>query len=285
VPGAHSVVRVFILACHICQKNKTEQLQSMSLLQPFDLPSAVWADIAMDFIEGLPRVNRKSVILTVVDKFSKATHFIPLAHPYTATVVARAFFDNIVRLHDIPCSIVSDRDPVFTSCFWTELFSLTGVNLYLSSAFHPQTDGESEATNKIITMYLRCLTGDRPRQWVQWLPWAEFYYNLAYQASLKMSPFRVVYDRRSMLAHSTTAIAGPGLIPDGGPRKTGAGTTTLQGFLRSQAPRARVPGRRLGVASADPSLGGVHGHQGAQQAGTLLLRVFLGPSARGRGGL
>jgi hypothetical protein len=82
---------------------------------------------------------------------------------------------------------------VFTSHFWTELFSLASVKLCLSLVFHPQTDGQSEATNKIITMYPRCLTGDRPRQWVHWLPWVEFYYNSAYQVSLKMSPFRVVY--------------------------------------------------------------------------------------------
>lgn len=128
----------------------------------------------MDFVEGLPKVIGKSVILTVVDRLSKYAHFIPLGHPYTTTMVARAFFNDIVHLHGIPSSIVSDRDPVFTSNFWKELFSLAGVKLNLTTAFHPQADGQSDATNKIITMYLRCLTGDRPRQWLSWLPWAEF---------------------------------------------------------------------------------------------------------------
>jgi len=128
----------------------------------------------MDFIEALPRVNGKTIILTVVDRFSKYAHFIPLGHPYTAASVAKAFFQEIVRLHGLPATIVSDRDPVFTSDFWKELFNLTGVRLQFTSAFHPQSDGQSEATNKIIAMYLRCLTGDRPRQWVRWLPWAEF---------------------------------------------------------------------------------------------------------------
>ncbi|WVZ84790.1 hypothetical protein U9M48_031778 [Paspalum notatum var. saurae] len=153
----------------------------------------------MDFIEGLPRVHGKTVILTVVDRFSKFAHFIPLAHPYTATTVARAFFVEIVRLHGIPSSIVSDCDPVFTSAFWRELFHLSGVKLKMSSAFHPQTDGQSEATNKIIAMYLRCLTGDRPRQWVQWLLWVEYCYNSSYQASLGTSPFKVVYGRNPPL--------------------------------------------------------------------------------------
>jgi hypothetical protein len=147
----------------------------------------------MDFIEALPRVHGKSVILTIVDRFSKYTHFIPLAHLYIASSVACVFFDEVVRLHGIPSSIVSDRDLVFTSKFWSELFRLSGTQLNLSSAFHPQSDGQSEATNKIITMYLRCLTGDRPREWIRWLPWAEYCYNTSYKTSLKETPFKVVY--------------------------------------------------------------------------------------------
>ena len=139
----------------------------------------------MDFVEGFPRVGGKSMILTVVDRFSKMAHFIALSHPYSASSVARAFFDNIVRLHGFPCSIVSDRDTVFTSNFWEELFKLAGVTLLHSSAFHPQTDGQSEVTNRIIVMYLRCLVGDWPRSWLQWLPWAEFCYNTSYQSALR----------------------------------------------------------------------------------------------------
>jgi hypothetical protein len=107
--------------------------------------------------------------------------------------MAKAFFDNIMRLHGIPCSIVSDRDPVFTSTFWKELFQFAGVKLLLSSAFQLQIDGQSEVTNLTIAMYLRCLAGDRPRSWLQWLPWAEFCYNSSYQSSLRTTPFQVVY--------------------------------------------------------------------------------------------
>ena len=149
----------------------------------------------MDFVEALPKVNGKTVILTVVDRLSKAAHFIPLGHPYTTMLVARAFFAEIVRLHGIPATIVSDWDPVFTSEFWRELFRLAGVKLQMTFAFHPQSDGQSEATNKIIAIYLHCLTRDRPRQWLEWLPWAEFCYNSSYQQSLKTSPFQLVYGR------------------------------------------------------------------------------------------
>ena len=92
----------------------------------------------------------KSVILTVVDHFFKYAHFIVLGHPYTATSVALAFFDGIVRLHGFPSSIVSDRDPVFTGHVWRDLFRMTGVKLRLSTAFHPPMDGQSEVVNKVI---------------------------------------------------------------------------------------------------------------------------------------
>jgi hypothetical protein len=159
------------------------------------VPSAVWSDIGLDFVEALPKVQGKSVILTVVDRFSKYAHFIPLAHPYSAESVAQAFFAEIVRLHGMPQSMVSDRDPVFTSKFWQEMMRLMGAKLHMTTAFHPQSDGQTEAANRVITMYLRCFTGDRPRQWLRWLPWAEFVYNTAYQSSLRDTPFRVVYGR------------------------------------------------------------------------------------------
>jgi hypothetical protein len=112
IPGAHTVVCNFVRACAVCQRNKTKQLHPTSLLQQLEIPSAVWSDITMDFIKGFPRINNKSVILTVVDKFSKCAHFIPLGHPYT-TAVPRVVFHSIVGLHGISSSIVSDRDPVF----------------------------------------------------------------------------------------------------------------------------------------------------------------------------
>jgi hypothetical protein len=95
----------------------------------------------MDFIEGFPKIGGKSVILTVVDRFSKYTHFIPLSHPYSTSSVAQAFIESIIWLQGVPCSNVSDRDPIFTSTFWKELFNQARVKLLLSSAFHPQTNG------------------------------------------------------------------------------------------------------------------------------------------------
>jgi hypothetical protein len=189
------IVQEFVQACSTCQRYKSDHLRLAGLLHPLPIPFGVWSDIGFDFIEALPRVHGKTVILTVVDRFSKYCHFIPLAHPYMAKSVAQAFFAEVVRLHGVPQSIVSDRDPVFTSSFWKEMMTLTGSKLYMSSAFHPQTDCQSEAANRVIAMYLRCFTSDRPRQWLRWLPWAEYIYNTAYQSSLHATLFRVVYDR------------------------------------------------------------------------------------------
>jgi hypothetical protein len=194
-PNMKQLMQDWVSTCVVCQRYKSEHLHLTGLLQPLPVPQGVWTDVALDFIEALPRVGGKSVILTVVDRFSKYCHFIPLAHSYSAESVAQAFFADIVRLHSIPQSMVSDRDPIFTSTFWHELMRLMGTKLHMTMTFHPQSDGQSEAANCVIIMYLRCLTGDRPRQWLRWLPWAEYLFNTAYQTSLWDTPFCVVYGR------------------------------------------------------------------------------------------
>jgi transposase InsO family protein len=191
-PQSKRVVQDFIKSCSTCQRNKTDHLHPAGLLLPLPVPAQVWSDISIDFVEGLPKVGDKSV-LTVVDRLSKYAHFILLAHPYTAEMVARVFFTEIVRLHGIPTSIVSDRDPVFTSAYWQALFRAIGSKLHMSSAFHPQSDGQTEAVNKTIGMYLRCMTGAHPRNWITWLPWAEFVYNSSFHTTLKETPLKLVY--------------------------------------------------------------------------------------------
>jgi hypothetical protein len=110
----------------------------------------------MDFIEGLPLSNGFSAILVVVDRFTKYSHFVPIKHPYLVASIAQVFMDHIVKLHGIPKSIVCDHDKVFTSLFWIELFKLLKTGLKLSSAYHPQTDGQTERVNQCLEMFLRC---------------------------------------------------------------------------------------------------------------------------------
>jgi hypothetical protein len=118
LPSMRAIICDHIHAFVACQQKMVDQLRPGGLLQPLNVPSVVWADNVMDFVEGFPRINGKSVILRVVNQFSKFSHFIPLGHSYMATSVACAFFTNIVRLHGLPSSIVSNHDPVFTGIFW-----------------------------------------------------------------------------------------------------------------------------------------------------------------------
>jgi hypothetical protein len=150
----------------------------------------------MDFIDGLPQSRQYNCILVVVDKLSKYAHFIPLAHPYTASTVADLFVNTVYRLHGMPLSIVSDRDPVFTSAFWQCVFRTTGTQLRLSTANHPETDGQTERVNQSLECYLRCFTSAHSKKWSQWLGLCEFWYNTNWHSSLGKSPFEVIYGRQ-----------------------------------------------------------------------------------------
>nr|GEU40113.1 retrotransposable element Tf2 [Tanacetum cinerariifolium] len=144
--------------CLVCQKCKPDLAAYPGLLQPLPIPHNIWTSISMDFIEGLPKSQRKNVIFMVVDGLSKYAHFMTLAHPFTTQQVAQSFLDNVYKLHGMPESIVSDRDKVFLSNFWSELFKLLQVRLLKSTSYHPQTDGQTEVVNRCLKGYLRCMT-------------------------------------------------------------------------------------------------------------------------------
>ena len=163
------------------------------LLQPLPIPNQVWDDITMDFIKGLPRSHGFDSILVAVDRLSKYSHFIELKHPFTAQFAALMFPKEVVRLHGIPRSIISDWDKVFMRSFWRELFSLQWFELERSMAYHPQTDGQSEVVNRGLKIYLHCFTMDKPSQWSTWLTWVEYHYNTAMHSSIGTSPFQALY--------------------------------------------------------------------------------------------
>ena len=140
----NKAVRDFVSACQVCQQAKPDRSKLPGLLQPLPVPDRAWRIISIDFIEGLPLSGSVNCILVVVDIFSKYAHFIGLKHPFTASSVAKLFFSNVFKLHGLPQAIVSDRDHIFTSKFWQELFKLAKVDLRMSTAYHPQSDGQTE---------------------------------------------------------------------------------------------------------------------------------------------
>ncbi|XP_076947035.1 uncharacterized protein LOC143618840 [Bidens hawaiensis] len=155
------------------------------LLQPLPISDMVFSDISMDFIGGLPNVKGNDTIFVVVDRLTKYGHFMTLGHPFSAKDVAQVFLDNVYKLHGCPNSIISDRDPVFLSSFWTEFLHLQGVEAKLSTAYHPQTDGQTEVVNRCLEGYLRCMVMERPHTWVKWVVLAEWWYNTRSHSSLE----------------------------------------------------------------------------------------------------
>lgn len=193
--GMAASVHQFVQSCSVCQQAKADRSKYPSLLQPLPVPDSAFQVVSMDFIEGLPRSGCFNCIMVVVDKFSRFAHFIPLAHPFSAATVASAFMDNIYKMHSAPEQIILDRDHIFTSAFWQQLFTLTGTTLAMSSSYHPETDGQSERVNQCLEGYLICFTHACPTKWVQWLTLAEFWYNTSPHSALGRSPFEVLYGR------------------------------------------------------------------------------------------
>jgi hypothetical protein len=142
------------------------------------IPPTIWTDISMDFIVGLPKSKNKLVVMVVVHHISKYDHFCALQHPFTTSIVAQFFMDNIFKLHGMLHSFVFYHDPTFTNTFWKELFGLQGTQLHLIIGYHIQTDRQTKAVNKCLETYLRCFSSDRQNQWVQWLPLTEWWCNI-----------------------------------------------------------------------------------------------------------
>ena len=146
----------FVRSCEDCQRNKAPRHKRHGLLHPLELPYAPWDSISMDFITQLPLSENCATIWVIVDRFSRMAHFIPIkSKQKTAENCALLFLKHVWKLHGLPSDIVSDRDSVFTSRFWAELMERLNMKLKKSTAFRPQTNGQTERVNQSLEQYLR----------------------------------------------------------------------------------------------------------------------------------
>ncbi len=186
-------VQRHIRYCDACQRTKASRQSPPGLLMPLPIPSRPWESVGMDFLGPVPVAETgESYILVVVDRFSKMAHFFPLKKGFRQEDVADLFLEQIVRLHGLPSSIVSDRDSRFTSPFWKALTKSLQIELKMSTAAHPQTDGQAEATVKIVQNLIIPYTIEG-HDWVRILPSLEFAYNSSQQSATGMSPFLLNY--------------------------------------------------------------------------------------------
>ena len=184
----------FVQSCPECQKNKAARHHPYGLSSPLELPYAPWQSIAMDFITELPLSNDCDQLWVVIDRFTKMAHFIPLLkNGKTATDLARTFAQEVWKYHGLPTDIVSDRDSRFTSEVWKEFLQLLSIRPRMSTAFHPQTDGQTERLNQTFEAYLRAFVNREQEDWVSLLPMAEFAYNNSVTIGNGMTPFYANY--------------------------------------------------------------------------------------------
>ena len=166
----------YVAVCDVCQRVKAEHQKPARLLQPLLIPEWKWDKLGMDFITGLPRTRSGyDSIWVVVDRLTKVAHFILVKTTYTSAKLAKIYMTRIICLRGVRRSIVSDRGTQFTSKFWNQLHETLGTRLEFSTAYHPQTDGQTERVNQILEDMLRACVLDYGSSWDDNLPYTEFY--------------------------------------------------------------------------------------------------------------
>ncbi|GJP51916.1 hypothetical protein CLOM_g11044 [Closterium sp. NIES-68] len=201
-------VQKFVTSCTTCQRMKISKPKKAGLLQPLPVPEQPWQVVSLDFITGLPTTTSgHDAILVIIDNFSKMGHFIPTHTTARTEETAQLFVRYIISQHGIPTTLISDRDPKFTSKFWKELMSLLGTELAMSSAYHPQTDGQTERLNQIVEQLLRTACKDDISKWDLHVPILEFAYNNATHAATGQTPFFLCYGHHPLTPQQPTIPA------------------------------------------------------------------------------
>lgn len=203
-PAMWRMIRKYVSDCDICRRSKTERHQPYGELQPLEPAEHPWSSIALDFIVKLPKSKAPTgeeydSILTITERLTKFAYFIPVREAISAPEVAYILFRYIVANHGLPKEIISDRDARFLSNFWQTLLSLVGIQHKPSTAYHPQTDGQTERLNQTVEQYLRCYVNYEQTNWVQLLPTAQIAYNSSRNATTGLTPYYANYGREPTL--------------------------------------------------------------------------------------
>ena len=195
--GMKREIADLVSRCLTCRQVKAEQQKPAGKIQPLPILVWKWDKITMDFVTRLPRTRRQhDAIWVIVDRLTKSAHFLPVSNDDLLDKFAQLYVEEIVRLHGVPISIVSDRDPRFTSRFWSSLQDAMGTRLHFSTAFHPQIDDQSERTIQTLEDMLRACMIEFKGSWDTHLSLMEFAYNNSYQSSIGMAPFEALYGRK-----------------------------------------------------------------------------------------
>ena len=188
--GMKEQVQQYVKHCQRCQKGKVTNKAPAGELLPLPTPQGPWQDITVDFTEMLESLGYNN-ILVVVDWFSKEAVFIPCTKEENALTTAELFRDHVWCQHGLPSSVISDRGSIFTSHFMGELYKILEIKRKMSTAFHPQTDGQTERLNCEINTYLRIYVSDRQQDWVKWIKIAQFVWNNTVSSVTTDSPFGI----------------------------------------------------------------------------------------------
>ncbi|MCO5579273.1 hypothetical protein L7F22_033127 [Adiantum nelumboides] len=193
-PTLRTDIDRYVRECLVCQKVKYDRHKVYGKLQPLPVPNTPWESTAMDFITDLPKSKTgNDAIWTIIDRFSKQAHFLPVKKTIKADHMARIFLAQIFKNHGMPKTIVNDRDARMTSLFRQALFENLQTKLDFSSAYHPQTDGQNKIANVTVLDLLKCYVSERQSEWEQYLPLVEFAYNNTIHSSTGKAPFEVIY--------------------------------------------------------------------------------------------
>ena len=192
-PGLRSFVNEYCRTCTVCARAKVPRHKPYGLLKPLPIPERPWSSISMDLIEQLPPSSSFTSILVIVDRLTKMSLFIPTFNEVTSEDLAKLYLQHVFSKHGVPSDIISDRGSEFTSNFWKSLGTLLSMKLNFSTAFHPQTDGQTERTNQTLEQYLRIYCDYQQDDWSDLLPLAEFAYNNSVHESTNTTPFFANY--------------------------------------------------------------------------------------------